>query len=62
MIKVVNIISLIIAPIIVRYHGLSLGMVVVVGLLLAGLWWAISRSKHEVEILEEPATAVGLIH
>ncbi|HRQ40807.1 MAG TPA: sodium-translocating pyrophosphatase [Chloroflexota bacterium] len=62
MIKVVNIISLIIAPIIVRYHGLSLGMVVVVGLLLAGLWWAISRSKHEVEILEEPATAVGLMH
>lgn len=62
MIKVVNIISLIIAPIIVRYHGLSLGMVVVVGLLLAGLWWAISRSKREVEILEEPATAVSVAH
>ncbi len=62
MIKVVNIISLIIAPIIVRYHGLSLGMVVVVGLLLAGLWWAISRSKREVEILEEPATAVIVSH
>ncbi|MBX3059979.1 MAG: sodium-translocating pyrophosphatase [Anaerolineae bacterium] len=62
MIKVVNIISLIIAPIIVRYHGLSLGMVVVIGLLLAGLWWAISRSKHEVESLEEPATAVIVSH
>ena len=49
MIKVVNLVSLIVAPIIVEYDtGKGIGLYVVVGLLLASVVWAISRSKREV--------------
>ncbi len=48
MIKVVNLVSLIIAPIIVQYKGFSIGWIVVEILLLALLWWAITRSKRDV--------------
>ncbi|MEJ2747137.1 MAG: sodium-translocating pyrophosphatase [Anaerolineae bacterium] len=47
MIKVVNLVSLIIAPIIVQYRTMSLGTAVVIVALLALLWWAIVRSKRE---------------
>jgi K(+)-stimulated pyrophosphate-energized sodium pump len=49
MIKVVNLVSLIIAPIIVQYKGLGIGSIIVVVVLLAALWWAISTSKREAE-------------
>lgn len=52
MIKVVNLVSLIIAPIIVRYSELSWTAVVVVVLLIALLWWAISRSKRTLPTTE----------
>jgi len=52
MIKVVNLVSLIIAPIIVRYSELSWIAVVVVVLLIALLWWAISRSKRTLPTTE----------
>ena len=55
MIKVVNLVSLILAPIIVRYSGLSVASVVVIIVLLALLWWAISRSKRAVPPMAEPA-------
>jgi len=58
MIKVVNIVSLIIAPIIVRYQEINVTTAVIIVLLLAGLWWAISRSKREAEVLEAPVPAV----
>lgn len=58
MIKVVNIVSLIIAPIIVQYQGLSLASGVVIVLLLALLWLAIVRSKREPEAIELPAATV----
>jgi len=54
MIKVVNLVSLIIAPIIVRYSGFSWVTTVIVVLLGALLWWAISRSKRSVPSLAEP--------
>ena len=54
MIKVVNLVSLIMAPIIVRYSGLSVASVIVIILLLALLWWAISRSKRAVPPMSEP--------
>ncbi len=54
MIKVVNIVSLIIAPILVQYQGMSVGTGVVVVLLLALLWFAITRSKREPEPIAEP--------
>lgn len=48
MIKVVNIVSLILAPIIVQYDQLTLGTAVIVIIILAVLWWAITRSKKEL--------------
>ncbi|WRP17170.1 sodium-translocating pyrophosphatase [Carboxydochorda subterranea] len=47
MIKVVNLVSLIIAPIIVRYQGISLGTGLVIVLALAAVAWAIRTSKRE---------------
>ncbi|RME06585.1 MAG: sodium-translocating pyrophosphatase [Anaerolineae bacterium] len=47
MIKVVNLVALIVAPIVVTYKHLGLGGWVVVLLLLAGLAWAITQSKRE---------------
>ncbi len=46
MIKVVNLVALIVAPIVVKYHNLGLGGWLVVLLLLAGLVWAIRTSKR----------------
>ncbi|MCB9418383.1 MAG: sodium-translocating pyrophosphatase [Ardenticatenaceae bacterium] len=47
MIKVVNLVSLIIAPIIVQYKTMSWGTAVIIVALLGVLWWAIVRSKKE---------------
>ncbi len=55
MIKVVNLVSLIMAPIIVRYNDLSWTSAIVILILLALLWWAISRSKRSVPPLADPA-------
>ncbi|MFZ1405826.1 MAG: sodium/proton-translocating pyrophosphatase, partial [Anaerolineae bacterium] len=45
MIKVINLVSLIIAPIIVQYKELTLttGLIIVIGLLIIG--WAVQRSR-----------------
>jgi K(+)-stimulated pyrophosphate-energized sodium pump len=55
MIKVVNLVSLIMAPIIVRYSSLNVVTVLIVILLFALIWWAISRSKRPVPPLKDPA-------
>jgi len=47
MIKVVNLVSLIVAPIIVKYAGFSLVTVLIIVMLAALVWWAIARSKRE---------------
>ncbi|GAB4558392.1 MAG: sodium-translocating pyrophosphatase [Anaerolineae bacterium] len=57
MIKVVNLVSLIIAPIIVQYKTISIGTIIVVVVLLAALWWAIATSKREAEPAASPAPA-----
>ncbi|GAB4266332.1 MAG: sodium-translocating pyrophosphatase [Candidatus Promineifilaceae bacterium] len=61
MIKVVNLVSLIIAPIIVQYKGISVGTAVIIVVLLVILGWAITRSKKMADVLEQaaPATAVA---
>ncbi|MGH2627305.1 MAG: sodium/proton-translocating pyrophosphatase, partial [Anaerolineales bacterium] len=46
MIKVVNLVSVIIAPIVVQYSTLGIGGLIVVALLVTGLIWAIRRSKR----------------
>jgi K(+)-stimulated pyrophosphate-energized sodium pump len=51
MIKVVNLVSLLAAPIIVKYQQLGIGGWVVAGLILAGIVWALSMSKKPVEQL-----------
>lgn len=48
MIKVVNIVSLILAPIIVQYDQMTLVTAVIILFILAMLWWAITRSKKEL--------------
>jgi len=53
MIKVVNLVSVIIAPIVVQYSTLGIGGLVIVALLLAGLIWAIGQSKR-------PAPEIGV--
>jgi K(+)-stimulated pyrophosphate-energized sodium pump len=53
MIKVTNLVSLIVAPVIVKYSHMSLGVVLVVVVLLAGVIWAIIRSKREAPSLFE---------
>ena len=50
MIKVVNLVSLIAAPVIVRYQDLGAIGWVVVAVLLAGVTWAILQSKKSVAI------------
>ncbi len=52
MIKVVNLISLLAAPIIVKYEHLGVGGWIVVGLLLVAIIWALTRSQRPVEALE----------
>ncbi|MGD1009624.1 MAG: sodium-translocating pyrophosphatase [Candidatus Aminicenantales bacterium] len=53
MIKVANIVSLIVAPVIVKYSHMSLGLGIVVAVLLAGVAWAIWKSKREAPSLFE---------
>jgi K(+)-stimulated pyrophosphate-energized sodium pump len=48
MIKVVNLVSLIAAPIIVRYQEMTVGSYIVVALLIAAVTWAILQSKKSV--------------
>ncbi len=53
MIKVVNLVSVIVAPIIVQYDHLDLVGWIIVGLLLAGTAWGILQSKKPVpEVLD----------
>ena len=50
MIKVVNMVALIVAPIVVQYkYGLGIGGWIAVVILLAGFAWAYSQSKREVK-------------
>jgi K(+)-stimulated pyrophosphate-energized sodium pump len=48
MIKVVNMVSLIAGPLIVRYQGQNVGSYVVIAILVAALGWAIMQSKKKV--------------
>jgi len=59
MIKVTNIVSLLAAPIIVKYNKMTPGLAVIVAVLLAATVWAIWKSKREApslftEITEAP--------
>jgi len=51
MIKVTNLVSLIAAPIIVKYNKMTVGLAVVVAVLMAATVWAIWKSKREAPSL-----------
>ena len=56
MIKVVNMVSLIAAPVIVKYNSMTAGVVVIAVALLATVVWAILRSKRDApDLVEETA-------
>ena len=55
MIKVVNLVSLIIAPIVVRYNELNVFVVVIILALIGLLGWAITRSKRAAEPIAAPS-------
>jgi K(+)-stimulated pyrophosphate-energized sodium pump len=59
MIKVVNLVSLILAPIIVQYEEFTLTTGIVILVLVALLWWAITRSKRAADPLPEPPVAMS---
>jgi K(+)-stimulated pyrophosphate-energized sodium pump len=56
MIKVVNLVSLIVAPILVKYQELGISGWVIAGLLVVGMGWSIFQSKKSVSHLQ-PAPA-----
>jgi K(+)-stimulated pyrophosphate-energized sodium pump len=53
MIKVVNLVSLLAAPIIVKYSELNIGIVLIAGVLLIAVGWAIWKSKKAAPKIEE---------
>jgi K(+)-stimulated pyrophosphate-energized sodium pump len=55
MIKVVNLVSLIAAPIIVKYHDINIGVILVALVLIAAVIWAIGQSKKPApEVAAKP--------
>lgn len=57
MIKVVNMVSVLVAPIIVKYTNLGIGGWIVALILLAAIVWAVLTSKKPVKTLESEKTA-----
>jgi K(+)-stimulated pyrophosphate-energized sodium pump len=56
MIKVANLVSLLAAPIIVKYSNMNVGLAIVVVALLLGVGWAIRQSKKPAKPLDQLAT------
>jgi hypothetical protein len=52
MIKVVNLVSVIVAPVVVQYQDLGLGGWTAVVVLLAGLVWSYRTSKRPTEAIK----------
>jgi K(+)-stimulated pyrophosphate-energized sodium pump len=52
MIKVVNLVSVIIAPIVVKYQDLGIGGWIIVAILFALLVWSIIQSKRQTQPLQ----------
>ncbi len=57
MIKVVNLVSLLVAPILVKFEDLTVGGWLIVGLLLAGIIWGIAQSKKKATKLQPAVKA-----
>jgi K(+)-stimulated pyrophosphate-energized sodium pump len=59
MIKVVNLVSLLAAPIIVKYSSLNATVIIVAVLMLALVVWAIGQSKKPAAKFNTPASQVS---
>jgi K(+)-stimulated pyrophosphate-energized sodium pump len=59
MIKVVNLVSLIVAPIIVKYSRMSVGVVAVILVLVGLVIWSIRRSKRQAPSLRSPGKSTS---
>ena len=57
MIKVVNLVAVIVAPIVVQYQGLNLGTGVIAAVLLGVLAWAVMRSKAPAQSMTAAVSA-----
>ena len=55
MIKVMNLVALILAPIVVEFTGFSPGVVIAIAIGILAILWAIRRSDREIKITEEEA-------
>ena len=55
MIKVMNLVALIVAPIVVQYTGISLPLLLVVGVCIGLIIWAVGRSDRQEGALEDTA-------
>jgi len=56
MIKVMNLVSLILAPIVVEYDGYGIGIIVGVAASVALILWSVRRSDREIKMVEDAAT------
>ena len=59
MIKVVNLVALIVAPIVVTYKNLGMGGWLTILVLAAALVWAILQSKKPAPEIKQTAPAAG---
>jgi K(+)-stimulated pyrophosphate-energized sodium pump len=59
MIKVVNLVSVIIAPIIVQYENLGIGGWIIVAVLVGALVWSIWRSKQPSSLSVSQESSAG---
>ncbi len=57
MIKVVNLVSLIAAPLIVKYSSLNVGIILIVIVLMAAVIWAIMQSKKQAHAVAPGGTS-----
>jgi len=55
MIKVANLVSLLAAPIIVKYSNMNLGIALIVAAMILGVGWAIRQSKNPAKPIDQPA-------
>jgi K(+)-stimulated pyrophosphate-energized sodium pump len=55
MIKVMNLVSLILAPVVVQYHGYGVGVILGVAIAVSLILWAVRRSDREVVMVESEA-------
>ncbi len=58
MIKVMNLVALIMAPIVVQFEGLSVGIVITVVVCIALILWAVGRSDRQEDVSVEVLTPV----